>query len=193
MVDRKNPLPVTRQFTLLDLPRSTFYHMPKPVSDQEFALMAQIECCHLEYPCCGSRRSRDWLEVQSHYVNLKKIQRLMRTMGLAARYTKRNRSLANRAQKIYPYLLRDLVSDRPNQVWATDVTYIPMARGFVYLVAVMDWYSRKVLACRVSNTLDARGSLSRYFEFYNAERRHLSLDRLTPDDLYYELAAKEAA
>jgi putative transposase len=107
-------------------------------------------------PFYGSRRIRGWLSDQGHLVNRKRVQRLMRTMGIAALYPKRNLSLANQAHKVYPYLLRNLVIDRPNQVWATDITYIPMARGFVYLVAVMDWYSRKVLSWRVSNTLDTR-------------------------------------
>ncbi|WP_419639538.1 IS3 family transposase, partial [Thiolapillus sp.] len=154
MVDRKEPLPVARQCELLELPRSTFYHVPKPVSDEELELMRLIDRCHLKYPFYGSRRIRDWLEDQGHRVNRKRIQRLMRTMGLAALYPKRNLSRANQAHKIYPYLLRNLSIERPNQVWATDVTYIPMARGFVYLVAIMDWYSRRVLSWRVSNTMD---------------------------------------
>ncbi|MFC1368653.1 MAG: IS3 family transposase [gamma proteobacterium symbiont of Phacoides pectinatus] len=117
--------------------------------------MKLVDRCHLKHPYFGSRRVRDWLEDRGYFVNRKKIQRLMRTMDLVARYPKRNLSLANQAHKVYHYLLRDLVIDRPNQVWATDITYIPMARGFVYLVAVMDWYSRKVLSWRLSNTLDA--------------------------------------
>lgn len=156
MVDRKEPLPVARQCALLDLPRSTFYHIPKPVTDEELRIMALIDRCHLKYPFYGSRRIRDWLEDQGRVVNRKRIQRLMRTMGIAALYPKRNLSLANQAHKVYPYLLRNLLIDRPNQVWATDITYIPMARGFVYLVAVMDWYSRRVLSWRLSNTLDTR-------------------------------------
>jgi len=154
MVDRKEPLPVTRQCELLELPRSTFYHIPKPVSEEELELMALIDRCHLKYPFYGSRRIRDWLEDQGHRVNRKRIQRLMRTMGLVALYPKRNLSRANQAHKVYPYLLRNRIIDHPNQVWATDVTYIPMARGFIYLVAIMDWYSRRVLSWRVSNTLD---------------------------------------
>jgi putative transposase len=154
MVDRTDPLPVSRQCELLDLPRSTFYHVPQPVTEEELELMALIDRCHLEHPYYGSRRVRDWLEDEGHRVNRKRVQRLMRTMGLAALYPKRNLSLANQAHKVYPYLLRGLTIDRPNQAWATDVTYIPMARGFVYLVAIMDWYSRRVLSWRVSNTLD---------------------------------------
>ncbi|MCB1819828.1 MAG: IS3 family transposase, partial [Gammaproteobacteria bacterium] len=137
MVDGKDPLPVTRQCALLDLPRSTFYYAPKPVSDGELALMVLIDRCHLKHPFYGSRRIRDWWADRGHRVNRKKVQRLMRTMDLTAQYPKRNLSLANQAHKIYPYRLRDLVIDRPTQVWATDVTYIPMARGFVYRVAIM--------------------------------------------------------
>jgi len=157
MVDRKDPLSVTRQCALLDLPRSTFYHVPKPVSDKELELMALIDRCHLKHPFYGSRRIRDWLEDQGYRVNRKKVQRLMRTMDLAVQYPKRNLSLANQAHKVYPYLLRDLVVDRPNQVWATDVTYVPMARGFVYLVAIMDWYSRRVSSWQASNAMDRKG------------------------------------
>lgn len=156
MVERKDPLPVARQCELLDLPRSTFYHTRRPVSDEELALMALVDRCHLKHPFYGSRRVRDWLEDQGCTVNRKRVQRLMRTMDLVALYPKRNLSLANHAHKVYPYLLRNRVIDRPNQVWATDITYIPMRRGFVYLVAIMDWYSRKVLAWRLSNTLDTR-------------------------------------
>ncbi|WP_456412677.1 IS3 family transposase, partial [Thiolapillus sp.] len=107
MVDRKEPLPVTRQCELLELPRSTFYHIPKPVSEEELELMALIDRCHLKYPFYGSRRIRDWLEDQGHRVNRKRIQRLMRTMGLVALYPKRNLSRANQAHKVYPYLLRN--------------------------------------------------------------------------------------
>ena len=274
MVDRKDPLPVTRQCAVLDLPRSTFYHVPKPVSEKELAIMALIDRCHLEHPYYGSRRIRDWLEDEGHQVNRKKVQRLMLTMGLAALYPKRNLSRANQAHKVYPYLLKNVVIDRPNQAWATDITYIPMVRGFVYLVAIIDWYSRRVLSWRVSNTLDtsfcidaleealerhgppeifntdqgsqftsddftqvlkdngirismdgkgrwvdnvfverlwrsvkyeevyikaydsinaARASLGRYFTFYNTKRRHQSLDRRTPDSVYYQHAAQLAA
>ena len=154
MVDKRDTLSIKRQCELLDVPRSTFYHVPKPVSEEELALMKLIDCCHLKHPYYGSRRIRDWLEDEGYRVNRKRVQRLMRTMGLVASYPKRNLSLANQAHKVYPYLLRNLTIDHPNQVWATDITYIPMARGFVYLVAIMDWYSRCVLSWRLSNTLD---------------------------------------
>ncbi len=123
MVDRKDPLPVTQQCALLDLPRSTFCHVPKPASDDELELMALIDRCHLKHPFYGSRRLRDWLEDQGYWVNRKRVRRLMRTMDLTARCPKRNLSLANQAHKVYPYLLRGRVIDRPNQVWAADVTY----------------------------------------------------------------------
>ncbi len=123
-------------------------------AEEELGLMVLIDRCHLEHPYYGSRRIRDWLEDEGRCVNRKRVQRLMRTMGLAVLYPKRNLSLANQAHKVYPYLLRWLTIERPNQVWATDVTYIPMAVGFVYMVAIIDWYSRRVLSWRVSNTLD---------------------------------------
>lgn len=154
MVDRMDPLPVNQQCALLELPRSTYYHIPKAVSDEELELMRLIDRCHLEHPFYGSRRIRDWLGDEGYRVNRKRIQRMMRTMGLVALYPKRNLSLANQTHKVYPYLLRNLEIERPNQVWATDITYIPMAKGFVYLVAIMDRYSRWVLSWRVSNTLE---------------------------------------
>ena len=154
MVERTDPLPIKRQCELLELPRSSYYHQPKPISDDDLALLRLIDACHLEHPYYGSRRIRDYLEDAGHKVNRKRIQRLMRIMGLSTLYPKRNLSLANQAHKIYPYLLRGLVIDRPNQVWATDITYIPMSRGHVYLVAIIDWYSRRVLSWRLSNTLD---------------------------------------
>ena len=135
-----------RQCALLNLLRATFYLIPKPVFEEELELMTLIDRCHLKYPFYGNCRIRDWLEEQGHRVNRKKVQRLMRAMDMAAQYPKRNLSLANRAYKVYPYLLRDLAIDRLNQVWATDITCIPMVRGFVYLVAIMDWYSREVRA-----------------------------------------------
>ncbi len=111
MVDRKDPMSVKHQCALLDLPRSTFYHQPKPVSDRELGLMTLIDRCHLDHPFYGSRRIRDWLEDESHSVSRKRVQRLMRTMGLAAYYPKRNLSLANHAHKVYPYL--EEPRDRP--------------------------------------------------------------------------------
>jgi len=155
MVDKAEPLSVTKQCALLDLPRSTFYHTPQPVSGEDLDVMALIDRCHLKYPFYGSRRVRGWLIDEGYHVNRKRVQRMMRTMGFTALYPGRNLSQGNQAHKIYPYLLRNLAIDRPNQVWCTDITYIPMAKGFVYLVAVMDWHSRQVLSWKLSNTMDA--------------------------------------
>ena len=156
MVSRTEPLPVRRQCELLDLPRSTCYYQPKPVPEGDLDLMRTLDECHLQRPFYGSRRLRDWLEDLGYVISRKKVQRLMRTMGLTALYPKRNLSRRHQAHKVHPYLLRGLVIDRPNQVWAADVTYIPMAKGFLYLVAIIDWYSRKVLAWELANSMDAR-------------------------------------
>lgn len=269
MVSRTEPLAVSRQCELLDLPRSTFYYRPKPVPEGDLDLMRKIDECHLQRPLYGSRRLQDWLEDLGSVINRKKVQRLMREMGLTALYPKRNLSKRNQAHKVYPYLLKGLVIDRPNQAWAADVTFIPMAKGFLYLVATIDWYSRKVLAWELSNSMDARfcveeletaiekygkpeifntdqgsqftseaftsvlkhndirismdgkgrrvdnvfverlwrslkyeevylkgyataaearKSISAYLHLFNEERRHQSLNRRTPDQVYYELA-----
>jgi putative transposase len=274
MVSPKQPLSVARQCRLLDLPRSTYYYRPKPVPEADLELMRKIDECHLERPFYGSRRLKDWLELLGYAVSRKKVQRLMREMGLTALYPKRNLSKRNQAHKVYPYLLKGLVIDRPNQVWAADVTYLPMAKGFLYLVAIIDWYSRKVLAWELSNSMDAsfcvdaletalrkygkpeifntdqgsqftseaftsvlkendirismdgkgrwvdnvfverlwrslkyeevylkgyanvteaRKSISAYLDFFNRDRRHQSLDRRTPDQVYYESAGQRRA
>ena len=153
MIDRNHRLPVSRQCQVLGLPRSTAYYQPVPVSVEELALMRRIDELHLEIPSAGSRTLRTFLRKDGHRLGRQRVRRLMRKMGLEAIYRKPNLSRRHAAHPIYPYLLRHLRIDRPNQVWATDITYIPMRRGFVYLVAIMDWYSRRVLAWRLSNTL----------------------------------------
>ena len=275
MIGDKEALPITRQCELLDLPRSSYYYVPEPVSDEELQLMKLIDQCYLDRPFYGTRRIKDWLlDEHGLCVNRKRIQRLRRLMAIETLYPKRNLSQANQQHKVYPYLLKGLTIDRPNHVWSTDITYIPMAKGFVYLVAVMDWYSRKVLSWRLSTTMStdccvealeeaierygcpeifntdqgcqftseeftsllrergikismdgkgrwvdnvfverlwrsvkyeevylnaydsvahARGRLGRYFEFYNMQRRHQSLDGLTPEQRYNQNAAKMAA
>ena len=265
MIDRMHSLPVTRQCQLLDLNRSSVYYQPVGVSDEDLRLMRLIDEIHLNRPFYGSRRVRDNLEDLGHTVNRKKVQRLMRQLGIAALYPKANTSRPGKGHKIYPDLLKGLTIDRPNQVWATDISYIPMAKGFVYVVAIMDWYSRRVLSWRVSNSMDAdfcvdaleeaisrygapdifntdqgaqftsdaftgalkaadiqismdgkgrwvdnvfverlwrslkyeevylkaydsvaeaRLGIGNYFRFYNCERRHQSLNRQTPDQVY---------
>jgi putative transposase len=155
MINREHDLPVTRQCQLLDLNRSTAYYQRKPASEADLLLMRRIDEMHMQRPFYGSRRIRDWLQDEGHDINRKCVQRLMRQMGIMALYPKTNTSRPGKGHKIYPYLLRSLTIDHPNQVWATDISYIPMAKGFVYVVAIMDWYSRKVLAWRVSNSMDA--------------------------------------
>jgi putative transposase len=155
MIDRTHELPVTRQCRILELARSTAYYVPRPVSPSDLALMRRIDELHLEYPFAGSRMLRDMLKQEGHAVGRRHVARLMERMGIEALYRRQNTSRRHAAHPIYPYLLRNLTVERPNQVWAADITYIPMRRGFVYLMAVMDWYSRRVLAWRLSNTLTA--------------------------------------
>ncbi len=153
-VHMDHELSKTRRCELLDVARSSAYYRPKPFSEAELALMRLIDEIHLRWPFYGSPRIRNELEDRGHRVNRKRVQRLMRQMGLTALYPRRRTSQPGKGHKIYPYLLRDLAIERANQVWATDITYIPMAKGFMYLVAIMDWHSRRVLSWRVSNTLD---------------------------------------
>jgi putative transposase len=153
MIDRTHDLPVARQCRILKLSRSTAYYAPRPTSLADLALMRRIDELHLEYPFAGSRMLRDMLRREGQAVGRKHVGTLMKKMGIEALYRKPNTSRRHDAHPIYPYLLRHLVIDRPNQVWAMDITYIPMRRGFVYLAAVLDWHSRRVLAWRVSNTL----------------------------------------
>ena len=275
-VKREAPaLPVTRQCELLALPRSTvYYERQPPVSAEDLMVMRRIDALPLRYPFMGSWRRRDELGKLGHAVNRKRVQRLMRLMGLEALYPRKRTSVPNKAHRVFPYRLRNLVIDRPNQVWAADITYIPMARGFLYLVAVVDWYSRSVLAWRLSNSMEAdfcvealeeamvrygkpeifntdqgaqftseafltvlernqirismdgrgrwmdnvfverlwrsvkyeevylkayesvaeaRGSLAKYFAFYNHERGHQSLNRQTPWQVYTARTFAQAA
>ena len=154
MIQSDQPLPVTRRCELLKVARSTAYCRPGPVSHEDLVLMRLIDEIHLELPFYGSRRIRDELETRGHPVNRTRVQRLMRHMGVAALYPKRRTRAPGRGHKVYPYLLTGVSVERANQVWATDICYLPMAKGFMYLVAVMDWLSRRVLSWRVSNTLD---------------------------------------
>ena len=156
MIERDGTgLPVSRQCELLGMSRSSIYYRPIPAGPEELALMALIDRQYLATPFYGSRRMTAELRARGHAVNRKRVQRLMRLIGLEAIYQKPRTSRPCADHRVYPYLLRGLVIDRINQVWAADITYIPMARGFLYLVAIMDWLSRYVLAWRLSNTLDA--------------------------------------
>jgi len=161
MIDPQHPnLSVSRQCRLVGVPRSSFYFKPQPVKPEDLELMRMIDEQYLKTPFYGSRSMTKHFRRLGHKINRKRVQRLMRLMGIEAVYPKPRTSKPHPEHKIYPYLLRNLTIDRPNQVWAADITYIPLKRGFMYLVAVMDWYSRKVLAWRLSNTLDADSCVS---------------------------------
>jgi len=148
-------LPLLRRCELLSIPRSSAYYRSTAETSRNDALMRAMDEIHLRLPFYGSRRIGDELAEDGHVVNRKRVQRLMRRMGMNTLYPKPNTSRAHHAHRVYPYLLRGLNIDHANLVWCADITYIPMRKGFVYLVAIMDWYSRKVLSWRMSNTLDA--------------------------------------
>ena len=267
MIDRTHDLSLTQQARAVGISRSSVYYLPRPISAADLALMRTIDELHLDYPFAGARMLRDLLALAGVTVGRKHVATLMRRMGIEAIYRKPNTSRRHPKHPIYPYLLRHLKIDRPNQVWAMDITYIPMAKGFVYLAAVIDWHTRRVLAWRVSismetsfcidavedalhrygkpeifNTdqgsqftslaftdllkqngiaisMDGRGcwrdnvfverlwksvkyeevylhaydsvshakaSLGRHLDFYNTRRPHSSLDRKTPDQIYFQ-------
>ena len=266
MIEPSHRLSVSRQCGLLALPRSTYYHRPKATPTETLSLMRQIDELHLKHPWMASRSLRDQLRRAGVSSSRDRVRRLLRVMGIHALYRKPRTTIPQQGHKIYPYLLGALVIDRPNRVWAADITYLPMARGFLYLVAIMDWHSRRVMAWRVSNTMtsdfcvealeealgrygtpqifntdqgsqftseaftavlkdagidismdgkgrwvdnvfierlwrsvkyeevylrayetvaDVRTGLHRYFSFYNRERTHQALGRLTPDEVYF--------
>jgi putative transposase len=153
MIDRGHALPVTRQAQVLKISRGSVYYQPCPVSAADLAIMRQIDALHLDYPFAGSRMLRDLLGRTGVSVGRRHVATLMKRMGIEAIYRRPRTSKPGPGHKIYPYLLRGVVVDKPDHVWCTDITYIPMARGFVYLVAIVDWFSRRVLAYRLSITL----------------------------------------
>jgi len=156
LIDREAPaLPVSRQCRLLSVSRASVYRRPAEISEEDCTIMALIDRQYLARPYYGSRRMAAWLATQDHVVNRKRVRRLMRLAGLVAIYQRPNTSKPAPAHKIYPYLLGSISIERVNQVWCADVTYIPMAKGFLHLVVIMDWMSRAVLAWRLSNTLGA--------------------------------------
>lgn len=267
MIDRSHDLPVARQARALGISRGSVYYLPKPASAIDLAIMRRMDELHLEYPFAGSRMLRDLLRHEGFLIGRLRVASLMKKMAIDAIYRRPNTSKPTPGHKVYPYLLRKLAITRPNQVWATDISYIPMAKGFVYLVAIVDWFSRKVLAWRVSISMDvsfcvealeealarygkpeifntdqgsqftslaftsvlqreeiaismdgrgawrdnvvverlwrsvkyeevylraygavseAKGSIGRYFEFYNGKRPHSSLGAKTPDQMYFD-------
>ena len=155
MIDRTHGLPVTQQAKVLGISRGSVYYLPRPVPAADLAIMRRIDELHLEFPFAGSRMLRDLLNEEGIRIGHCHVATLMKRMGVEALYRKPNTSKPAPGHQIYPYLLRGMTIDRPNQVWAMDITYIPMARGFVYLAAVVDWFSRRVLAWRLSITMEA--------------------------------------
>ena len=154
MIERGHELPLTRQAELLGLSRGSLYYHPRAVPAADLVIMRRIDGLHLDYPFAGSRMLRDLLRGEGFAIGRERVASMMRRMGIEALYRRPHTSKPADGHKIYPYLLRGLAVERANQVWAMDITYIPMARGFVYLAAVVDWFSRRVLAWRVSITLE---------------------------------------
>jgi len=176
LVDHADPaLPIVAQCRLLKVARSTLYYRPAPVSADDLAVMRRMDELYLARPFYGSRRMAAVLRRDGWSANRKRVKRLMRVMALEAIYQKPNTSRGHPGHKVYPYLLRGLVIERPNQVWCADITYIPMAKGFVYLVAVMDWFSRRVLAWRLSITMDTA---------FCIEALHEAMDRHGQPDIF---------
>jgi putative transposase len=154
MIDRNHELALTKQASLLGISRGSIYYEPAPVSAEDLALMRRIDELHLQFPFAGSRMLRGLLAAEGSKIGRRHVTTLMRRMGIEAIYRRPNTSKPAPGHRIYPYLLRGLPIERANQVWAIDITYIPMARGFVYLAAVMDWFARRILAWRLSNTME---------------------------------------
>ena len=155
MIDRTHDLPITKQAEVLNISRGSVYYLPRPVSETDLGIMRRLDRLHLEYPFAGSRMLRGLLAAEGCQIGRRHVKTLMRRMGIEALYRHPRTTKPEPGHKIYPYLLRGIAITRPNQVWAMDITYIPMARGFVYLAAVLDWFSRRVLAWRLSITMES--------------------------------------
>jgi putative transposase len=154
MIDRTHDLPIARQAKILNISRGSVYYKPQAVSEEDLAIMRRIDQLHLDYPFAGSRMLRDMLGREGISIGRRHVSTLMKRMGIEALYRRPNTSKPAQGHKIYPYLLRGVKVERANQAWATDISYIPMVRGFVYLVAVVAWFSRRVLSWRVSITME---------------------------------------
>ena len=196
MIERTAQLSVSRQAILLGISRGSIYYQNRPVSDADLKLMHRIDKLHTEFPFAGSRILRDLLAQEGFKVGRLHVATLMKRMGIEALYRKPNTSKPAPGHRIYPYLLRKLPVTRPNQVWAMDITYIPMARGFIYLAAVLDWFTRRVLSWRVSITLEAdfcieavEEALTRYAKpkIFNTDQG----SQFTSSDFIKVLAARE--
>jgi putative transposase len=155
MIDRSHDLSITKQAKALNISRGSVYYLPRPVPEADLAIMRRLDRLHLEFPFAGSRMLRGLLAAEGCKIGRRHAKTLMRRMGIEALYRRPRTTKPEPGHKIYPYLLRGLEITRPNQVWAMDITYIPMARGFVYLAVVLDWFSRRVLSWRLSITMEA--------------------------------------
>ena len=155
MIDREHDLSITKQAEVLKISRGSVYYLPRPVSSADLAIMRHLDRLHLEFPFAGSRMLRGLLALQGCKIGRRHVKTLMRRMGIRRSIAVRAPPGPNPATRIYPYLLRGMEITRPNQVWAMDITYIPMARGFVYLAVVLDWATRRVLSWRLSITMEA--------------------------------------
>jgi putative transposase len=155
MIDRAHDLAITKQAEALNISRGSIYYLPRPVSEADLAIMRRLDRLHLEFPFAGSRMLRGLLAAEGCKIGRRHVKTLMRRMGIEALYRHPRTTKPEPGHKVYPYLLRGVEVTRPNQVWAMDITYIPMGRGFVYLAVVLDWFSRRVLSWRVSITMEA--------------------------------------
>ena len=155
MIDRKHDLPISKQAEVLRISRGSVYYLPRPVSAADLAIMRRLDRLHLEFPFAGARMLQGLLSADGCQIGRRHVKTLMRRMGIEALYRRPRTTKPEPGHKIFPYLLRGIEITRPNQVWAMDITYIPMARGFVYLAVVLDWFSRRVLSWRVSITMEA--------------------------------------
>jgi len=216
MIDPNHPLPIIRQAKAVGISRGSVYYLPRPVSEEDLELMRRIDRLHLEHPFAGSRMLRDMLRLEGFKVGRTHVSTLMKRMGIEALYRKPRTTKPGKGHKVYPYLLRNLVIGFPNQVWAMDITYIPMARAFVGLMQEHDirismdgknswrdnvfverlWRSVKYedVYLRAYETVSAvRTGLNKYFDFYNSRRPHSSLDGRTPDQVYYDALPRTQA
>jgi putative transposase len=155
MIDRAHDLPITQQAAALNISRGSIYYLPRAVPEADLAIMRRLDRLHVEFPFAGSRMLRGLLTAEGCKIGRRHVKTLMKRMGIEALYRRPRTTKPAPGHKIYPYLLRGIEITRPNQVWAMDITYIPMARGFVYLAVVLDWFSRRVLSWRISITMEA--------------------------------------
>jgi len=155
MIDRAHDLPIAKQAEALNISRGSVYYLPRPMPEADLAIMRRLDRLHLEFPFAGSRMLRGLLSAEGCKIGRRHVKTLMRRMGIEALYRRPRTTKPEPGHTIYPYLLRGMAITRPNQVWAMDITYIPMAKGFVYLTVVLDWFSRRVLAWRMSITMEA--------------------------------------